>query len=102
MLRSDHIALVQLRLEVRDFQDLLGLLGQWYVARRECAARAANRVFDRLAQLEQVTSEIAEDFDCDSFAFPDDAQQQVLGADIVMPEAQRLLPAIPDHIAPPV
>ena len=68
MLGPDDVALVELGFEIRDFEDFLGLLRQWYVAVGQGAARAANRVLDGFFELEEVTAEVAQDLDGNSFS----------------------------------
>ena len=99
VLGPDHVGLVELGLEVGDLEDLLGLLRERDVPDGQRPAGRADRVLDGLLELEQVAPEVPEDLDGDPLALADDPEQQVLGADVVVPEPDRLLTGVRDHVA---
>ena len=84
MLRADHITLVELRLEIGNFEDLLRLLGERDVSNGERSPSRANRFFDRTLEAAKIYAEVAQDFDGNTFSLPDNAQQEVFCTDIIM------------------
>src|SRR5690606_19273743 len=99
VLGPNHVALVELGLEVGDLEHRLGLLRERDVADGEGAAGGAHGVLDGLLQLEEVAPEVAEDLHGDPLAFADDAEEEVFGADVVVPEPDGFLPAVGDDVA---
>ena len=51
---------------------------------------AGQQLDDLLADPRQIGAELDEDLSCDAFALADEAEQDVLGADVVVAELQRL------------
>src|SRR3954469_10011931 len=78
------------RLVHRQLDHLLGARGQANVA-RDGAIATANDELDRAADLVQLDAQVAEDFGSDPFSLTNETQQQVLGPDVVVVEALRLL-----------
>ena len=74
----------------RQFDDPLGARRQRDVANHHALA-AADDELDRAANLVQLHAQVLEDLGRDAFAFAHQAQQQVLGADVVVVKARRLV-----------
>ena len=102
VLGTDDIALVQLGLQVRDLQDLLGLLRKGDIPNGEGSPRASDRILNCLLQFRQIAAKVAQDFDGDTFALANDPQKQMLRPDVVMAQPDSLLSAKRDHISDPV
>ncbi len=84
MLCPYDVGLVELRFQVGDLEHLLGLLGQRNVADGERSAGGPDSIFDRLFQLVEVDTEIAQDLDGNSFTYPNDAKEQVFRTDVIV------------------
>ena len=99
---SDDGALECLGLEVGDLQDFLGLLDE-----RDVARVAAGDVGGRDAALDhfpksgEVDVEPFQDADGRAFSFPDDAEQKMLHADVVVAQTKGLLAAVGDDVLHP-
>ncbi len=98
MLRADHIGLVELGLEVGDLEDLFRLLRQRNIADGEGSSGCADSVLDRFLQLVEVDAEISEDLHGNAFALADDPEEQMLRADIVVPQPECFFAAEADDI----
>ena len=98
MLSADDVRLVQLGLEIGDFEHLLCLLRQWDVSDRQRSAHRTHRILDRALELPELNAEIAQNLNTDTLALADNPEEQVLGANVIVSETQCFLPAKADHI----
>ena len=101
VLGIDVGALEQLGLEEGDLEHLLGLAHQpdLVLLRGVHGGGGLHAMFHHAAKLVQVHLQAAQDLHGIAFAFPDDAEQDVFDADMVVPQTQRLLTAVSDHVA---
>ena len=89
VLGADVVVVEPARLVDRQLDDLLGARRQADVA-GDGAIAAADDELDRAADLVELDAQVAEHLRRDAFALADQAEQQVLGADVVVVEALRL------------
>ena len=98
VLGADVVVVEAPRLVHRQLDHLLGARGQPDVA-GDRAVAAADDELDRAAHLVQVDAEIGEDLRRHALALTDEPEQQVLGTDVVVVEALRLLLGKLQHLA---
>ena len=82
-------------------EDLRALVGRGVVATdgdRLLALVAREQLDDLLAHAVEVGAELHEHLGCDALALADEAEQDVLGADVVVAELQRLAQAQLEHL----
>jgi hypothetical protein len=82
----DDVRFIEFGFEVGNFKDFFRLFGERNISDSEGAAGSPDGIFDSFLQFVQVDAEITEDFYRYSFAFADDAEQEMFGSDIVMTE----------------
>ena len=90
VLGADVVVVQSARFVDRQLDDLLGARRQADVA-GDGAIAAADDELDRAADFVELDAEIAEHLGGNAFALANEAEQQVLGADVVVVEALRLL-----------
>ena len=101
MLGADVVVVEAPRLVDRELDHLLGARGQADLAHDHRLA-AADDELDRRAHLGQLHAQVAEDARGDAVALAHQPEQQVLGADVVVVEALRLLLRQRQHLAGPL
>ena len=85
LLDVDELRLHLLRLVGRNFEDLLGPGSEGDLADRHRAARGCHVILDGLLHRLEVETEIGQNRNGLALALLDDAEEQVLGADVVVP-----------------
>ncbi len=88
MLRTDVVVIELARFFEREFDDALGARREDHLLLNRLTA-AADDGFDFLAHLRQVDAERLEHFCGEAFTFGNDAEQNVLGSDVVVTEPLR-------------
>ena len=88
MLGADVVVIELARLFEGELDHALGARREDHLLLDGLAAAADDR-FDFLANLRQIDAERLEDFRGEALAFGDDAEQNVLGSDVVVPEPLR-------------
>ena len=90
MLGADVVVIESARFVDRELDDLLGAWRQTDVAGDRAIATTDDEL-DRAAHLVQLDAKIAEHLGGNAFTFADEPEQQVLGPDVVVVKALRLL-----------
>ena len=90
MLGADVVVIESPRFVDRELDDLLGAWRQTDIAGDRAVASTDDEL-DRAAHLVQLDAKIAEDLGGNAFTFSDEPEQQVLGPDVVVVKALRLL-----------
>ena len=100
MFSTDHRAFEGLGLQISDLQDFFGLLDQRYVARIACLRRYSGEMLPSTIFLNRGRSTLSpfENANGRAFTFTDDAEQQVLHANVVMPQPQGFFSAVSDDV----
>ena len=102
MLGADVVVVEVAGLFHRVFDDLLGPRRLRQLAHRDHVGSALDELLDFEANLAQIDVEVLQHVGGDAAAFFDQAQQDVLGADVFVVEALRLLIGQLHHLAGPV
>ena len=92
MLGADVVVSQRARLLHRELEHPLGARRERDLADGHGAAGRAHHVLDLLADAVEVQTEVVEHRGRDPLAFPDHAEQQVLGANVVVLQSRRLFP----------
>ncbi len=99
MFGTDHRTFKGLGLEVSDLQDFFGLLHQGDVPGiARLRSIRGNAALYHLPQARKVDIESFEDADGSAFPFTDDAEQEVLHSDVVVPQPQGFFAAVSDDV----
>ena len=96
---ADVVVAEQPRLFDGQLQHALGARRERNLADGERAAGALDHVLHRLLDLFEVQLELREHLGRDALALAHDAEQQVLGADVVVLEARRFVTRVVDDLA---
>ena len=101
VLGADVVVAERARLLDRQLEHALGARRERDLADGHGAARGAHHVLDLLADAVEIEPEVVEHRRGDALALADDAEQQVLGADVVVLQPRRFLARQVDDLADP-
>jgi superfamily II DNA/RNA helicase len=102
VLGADVVVAQRARLLHRQLEHALRPWRERDLADRHGAARGAHHVLDLLADAVEVEAEVVQDGRGDALALADHAEQEVLGADVVVLQPRRLLARQVDDLADPL